>query len=298
MFHFSLAGIRSMKLFTTLLFLLGLNASVHATEPQNVPLKRVMILGYDDHAMEPFITRDGRYLLFNNLNQPPVNTDIHYAERQDDFTWRYRGKVGGINTPALEGCPTMDRAGKIFFVSPRSYPKTLCTIYSGNFKDGVVTDVRIVESISLKKPGLVNFDVDVSPDGKMLTFVDSHFTPGTGPTKADLVIAFWNGTQFVRSPDSARLLSQVNTAGLQYAPAISADKLTLYFTRMDHNSNFHGPQIYRATRSNVDSPFGSPQHMEGLGDFVEGPAFSANERLLYFHRTDGERFNLYAMQIP
>jgi len=287
-----------MKLFATLLFLLVLNAGDRATEPQTAMPKRVTIPGYDDHAMEPFITRDGRYLLFNNLNQPPVNTDIHYAERQDDFTWSYRGKVDGINTPALEGCPTMDRSGKMFFVSPRSYPKTLCTIYSGIFKDGVVTDVQIVESISLKTPGLVNFDVDVSPDGKMLTFVDSHFTPGTGPTKADLVIAFWNGTQFVRSPDSARLLSQVNTAGLQYAPAISADKLTLYFTRMDHNSNFHGPQIYRATRSNVDSPFGSPQHMEGLGDFVEGPAFSANERLLYFHRKDGERFNLYAVQIP
>jgi len=28
----------------------------------------VRIEGYDDHAMEPFLTRDGRVLLFNNSN--------------------------------------------------------------------------------------------------------------------------------------------------------------------------------------------------------------------------------------
>ena len=45
------------------------------------------------------------------------------------------------------------------------------------------------------------------------------------------------------------------------------------------------------------APFGQPEHVPGLGDYVEGPAFSADERLLYFHRKDGARFNLYAMPI-
>ncbi len=53
--------------------------------------QRVTIQGYNDHAMEPFITRDGRYLLFNNLNQPSVNTNLHYAERIDDVTFEYMG---------------------------------------------------------------------------------------------------------------------------------------------------------------------------------------------------------------
>ena len=259
--------------------------------------QRVVVAGYDDDAMEPFITRDGRYLLFNNLNAPTTNTDIHFASRQNDFTWLYRGKVSGINTTSLEGCPTMDRAGRMFFVSPRNYPQTLCTIYSGQFRDGQVTDVQMVESISRKQPGLVSFDVDVSPDGTTLVFVDSRFLPLVGPLFSDLVIAQWDGTRFIRSPDSARFLAQVNTSSLEYSPTISDDKLTLYFTRYSRVFGYKGPQIFRAIRPLPSAPFGKPEHMEGLGEFVEGTALSADERLLYFHRKDGKRFNLYAIPV-
>jgi Tol biopolymer transport system component len=259
--------------------------------------RRVLITGYDDHAMEPFVSRDGRYLLFNNLNQAPANTDIHFAERQDDYTWRYRGKVNGINTPELEGCPTMDRAGKLYFVSPRNYGATRCTIYTGDFTEGSVTNVQLVESISLKQPLMVNFDVEVSPDGRTLFFVDSRFWPLLGPAWAHIVIAHREGDRFVRDPDSARLLREVNTGKMQFAPAISSNGLTLYFTRFDRPSGFAGPQIFRTVRASEAAPFGAPEHVPGLGDYVEGPAFSANERLLYFHRKDGARFNLYAVPI-
>jgi hypothetical protein len=43
----------------------------------------VTIRGYQDDAMEPFLSRDGKILFFNNLNEPSVNTDIHYAVRID-----------------------------------------------------------------------------------------------------------------------------------------------------------------------------------------------------------------------
>lgn len=267
-------------------------------DSQSEQPKRVEITGYDEDAMEPFISRDGRYLLFNNLNEPTTNTDIHFAERKDDFIWFYRGKVSGVNTPALEGCPTMDRAGRMFFVSPRNYAQSLCTIYTGIFNAGNVTEVQIVEPISRKKPGIVNFDVDVSLDGKTLIFVDSRFKPNVGPQSADLVIASWDGTQFVRLPDSTRILSQVNKpSALQYAPTISADTLTLYFTRFDRRLRFKGPQIYRAIRLATNAPFSQLVHLEGLGEYVEGTAFSADERLLYFHRKDGNRYNLYAIPI-
>ncbi len=285
--------------FPAILIALILCGQIFAADVPLDPPRRVVIDGYDDHAMEPFITRDGRYLLFNNLNRPSTNTDIHFAERKDDFTWTYRGKVDGINTPELEGCPTLDRAGRIFFVSPRNYPTTLCTIYSGQFRDGNVTDVQMVESISRKEPGIVNFDVEISPDGKTLIFVDSRFKPGAGPQTADLVLALWDGARFVRSPESARTFKEVNKpAALQYAPTISADGLTLYFTRFDRASGFPGPQIYRSTRSSAQAPFGPPVHVKGLGDFVEGTAFSPDEHRLYFHRKDGERHNLYAVSLP
>ncbi len=268
-----------MKLFVLFTLLVSaLGRSRAADEIVPAPPQRVTIEGYDDDAMEPFVTRDGRYLLFNNLDKEPVNTDIHFAERKDDFHWIYRGKVNGLNTSALEGCPTMDRPGKMYFVSPRDYAKTFCTIYSGLFKDGSVTNVQAVESISRKTPGIVNYDVDVSPDGNTLTFVDSLFKPNSGPQWASLVIAHWDGSKFLRSPDTAGLLDSVNKPGaLQYAPAMAGDLRTLYFTRFDRKSGFGGPQIYRTTRATADAPFGSPSHLKGLGYFVEGPAFSADE---------------------
>jgi hypothetical protein len=84
---------------------------------------------------------------------------------------------------------------------------------------------------------------------------------------------------------------------LQYAPTISDDTLTLYFTRFDRHAGFPGPQIYRSTRPAADAPFGQPVHLAGLGNYVEGSALSPDERLLYFHRQDGQRFDLYAVRI-
>src|SRR5262245_51215254 len=87
--------------------------------------ERITIRGNSDHAMEPFIARDGRYLFFNNSNDPSVNTNLHYAERINDLTFEYKGEVAGVNTRALEGVPTMDKNGDFYFVSTRSYKETL-----------------------------------------------------------------------------------------------------------------------------------------------------------------------------
>src|SRR5262249_29208167 len=78
--------------------------------------ERVTIRGYNDHAMEPFITRDGRYLFFNNSNDPSTNTNLYYGERIDDVTFEFKGEIAGINTRALEAVPTMDRNGNLYFV--------------------------------------------------------------------------------------------------------------------------------------------------------------------------------------
>jgi hypothetical protein len=71
-------------------------------DSQSEQPKRVEITGYEDDAMEPFISRDGRYLLFNNLNEPATNTDIHFAERKDDFTWLYHINIAGEEEPVEE----------------------------------------------------------------------------------------------------------------------------------------------------------------------------------------------------
>lgn len=254
--------------------------------------RRVTLLGYDGDAMEPFLSRDGRYLLFNNLNDPKVNTNLHYAERVDDLTFRYRGEVAGVNTQALEGVPSLDRRNTLYFVSTRSYESSLSTVYRGQFADGRVSGVELVPGVSRRQAPMVNFDVDVSPDGDTLYFVDARFGR-SGPETADLVVAERRGAGFVRRSDSAALLQQVNTDALEYAPCISADGLTLLFTRARLGLVGGSVAIYIARRAHATEPFGPPQRLAALEGLVEAPTFTPDERAIYFHRKDGAKYGIY-----
>jgi len=177
------------------------------TNPQ-----RVTVLGYSDHAMEPFISRDGKYLFFNNSNDPAVDTNLHWAERIDDLTFQYNGEIGGVNTSKLEGVASMDFNGVFYFVSTRSYDQTASTIHRGSFDNGTVTGVELAPEVSTATPGIVNFDAEISPDGKTLYFVESRFSASGQPQTADILIAPWIGSTFVRDPNSAAIMKEVNTS--------------------------------------------------------------------------------------
>jgi Tol biopolymer transport system component len=155
--------------------------------------------------------------------------------------------------------------------------------------------VQLVAGVSRQIPGQVNFDAEISPDGETLYFVDSQFG-ATGPETADIVIAVRNQQQFQRLSNSATLLQQVNTAALEYAPAISADGLTLFFTRLDQSQNPPQPAIYRTTRSRADLPFDPPQRLPLTG-FVEAATFSPDERSIYFHKREGAKFVLMQLKL-
>jgi hypothetical protein len=256
--------------------------------------QRVTILGYSDHAMEPFIARDGRYLFFNNSNDPAVNTNLHWAERIDDLTFQYRGEIGGVNTPALEGVPSMDRNNVFYFVSTRDYNQTLSTIYRGTFANGVISGIELVSGLSALTPGMVNFDAEISPDGNTLYFVDSQFSGGV-PVTADIVIAERSGTGFSRLGNSAAILQQVNTPSLlEYAPSISASGLELFFTRLEGSD----AAIYTATRTDTSSPFGAPRKIQAITGFAEGPTLSPDEKSLYYHKRESNLFVIYRVTRP
>ena len=58
----------------TLLGLICLPAETRELQPGDFANRqRVTILGYNDHAMEPFISRDRKYLFFNHSNDPDVD---------------------------------------------------------------------------------------------------------------------------------------------------------------------------------------------------------------------------------
>lgn len=251
--------------------------------------RRVTIRGYDGDAMEPFVTRDGRFLLFNNRNDPRTNTNLHFAARVDDLTFEYRGEVKGVNTPALEGVPSIDGAGNLYFISTRSYAQTLSTLYRGRFAGGSVSAIELVGGVSRRQPGIVMFDAEVSADGSTVWVVDGEFSGGPDPRTADIVIAVREGSAFRRLPASAEILKNVNTKALEYAPAVSRDGLELFFTR----SESAAPAIYRAARPSEREPFGAPARVAAITGFVEAPALSPDGRALYYHKLEGGRFVIY-----
>ncbi|MFQ5900963.1 MAG: TolB family protein [Thermodesulfobacteriota bacterium] len=260
----------------------------------------VTINGYNGDAMEPFISRDGKYLFFNNSGS---TKDLFYAIYLDDTTFQYWDAITAINTPFVDGAPTMDETNTFYYISNANYnpPTTFDTLYMGTWNGSTVTGSTPVTGLAITTPGMVNFDIEVSPDGSTLYFNDGDFTGGNNmPDTANIVIAVNSGSGFTRDPNSATIMANVNTGNnLEYAPAISADGLELFFTRFDQNtSEVH---IYRAVRADTGSPFEVPQLVSAIeGSLVEGPSLSPDEKSLYYHRrnTNTGAFEIYRVTRP
>jgi hypothetical protein len=242
--------------------------------------------------MEPFLTRDGRVLLFNNRNDSSQNTNLHWSGRKDDLTFSYRGEISGVNTSALEAVPSVDRDGNLYFVSNRSYDQSLSTIYRAKFEKGAASALELVEGVSRKTPGWVNFDAEISADGKTLYFVDSYFGMANQPQNATLVIAKRSERGFQRLAEGPRILANVNSDSLQYAPDVSADELELFFTRVKRVESAAEPAIFRAVRQSLNEPFSIPQRVSAIQGFAEASTLSPDGRSLYYHTLVNGRFRI------
>jgi hypothetical protein len=251
----------------------------------------ITISGYSASAMEPFISPVGRYLFFNNSNDPGVNTNLQFAERTGTLTFRYLGELPGANSDVLDAVPSMDSAGHFYFTTVRDYGRTLNSLYTGEFNGKGVANVRPVPGdISPSIPGTINMDAGVSPDGQTLYISRAVIVPNApAPAKSGLLVARLKGEMFSIDPDSARILKNINTGDLQYAPAISADGLELYFTRASQTS----VSIMVATRTSANDPFGEPAALRQLLGFVEAPSISLDRKEMFFHKKVGNTFVIY-----
>lgn len=256
----------------------------------------VEILGYSGSAMEPFVSRDGRYLLFNDFDEARGDKDLEWAERAGGGSFRYRGPIVGVNTRAVEGAPSLDRDGTLYFISTRSYDRTLSTVYRASFRNGRAGGVRLVPGLAEPHRGLVIFDAEISADGRQLFCAEGDFSAGGEPKSATIFVAERDrdGLGFTRLRESARLLANVNVGALQYAPSTSADGLELFFTSVSRDS-LDTPvfSIERATRPRTDVPFGKPRRITAINGFSEGPSISSDGLSLYFHHRVGRNFRIY-----
>jgi len=260
----------------------------------------VTINGYSGDAMEPFISRDGAYLFFNNAGGP-TDKDLFYATFVNDATFQYQGTIAAINTTAVDGVPTMDNTDTFYYVSTASYspPTTYDTLHAGIWTGSTVTGSAPLAGLAIATPGIIYFDIEVSPDNSTLYLSKGDFTGGGGaPSAADIVIVVNSGGVFTLDPNSAGIMANVNSGKLEYAPAISANGLELFFTRLDLSTT--DARIFRAVRSSKSSVFGVPQLVSAITGFVEGPAFSPDEKSLYYHRlnTSTGHFEIYRVTRP
>ena len=251
----------------------------------------VQVLGYDDNegnsndAMEPFISRDGNFLFFNNSNAA-ATTNLFWATRIDDVTFQYQGEIGGeVNSSGpLDAVASMDSSGNFYFITTRSYGSTgspgyLSTIYSGPFADGTVTSVNSVPGVAAPRMGLVNFDEEISADGNTLYFTQGNYATGN-LTSTTMMIATLQGGNFVVDPNSAKIMKAINDRHLNYAADTSADELEFFFTRTNLKT---GPAIYMATRKSTSKPFGKPKKIHAIAGFAEAPSISPDDLSLYYH---------------
>lgn len=249
--------------------------------------QQVEISGYAGDIMEPFISRDGATLFFNNRNDPPDKTDLYWAERIDALHFRYRGPVDSANSPALDGVPSAGADNTLCYVSLRSYAETLATIYCGKWTGRDIANVTLQAHAAPLIPGRVVFDVEVSTGGDYAILADGQFTGGPVPAAANLRLARRDGG-FRLDPSADGLFAKVNTAALEYAPGLSADGLTLCFTRMERNS----PSLWITKRPTGEAAFGAPQPLSSITGFVEACTF-APDGAIYFHRQTGGRYTLW-----
>lgn len=292
-----------LKFFIPLL-LLGVLTTCKKSDPvpQSRPIsfgnpQKVNVTGYDDHLMEPFLSRDGTTLFFNNSNAPDAITNIHYALRVDKLNFIYQGELIGINTSALEGVPTMDETGKFYFVSTRSYFSTLASLYKGDYENGAVTNIELIPGLSKNQPGWLNFDVEVSKDGNHLFFVDGRFDENGGPHEANLVLASKNSSGEFERVTGQNIFKYINTKDLEYAACISADIMELYFTRIKAPISIHSvPEIFVATRESTSAPFSQPYKIDVITGFVEAATISPDGIKIYYHKLEEDKYQLYMVE--
>lgn len=246
-------------------------------------------------AMEPFISSNGNYLFFNNLNDG-INTKLFYATKINDSTFNYIGELTGANQttpPHLDAVADMDSNGNFYWTSTRNYPTELNNLFHGTFNVGNVIDIERVEGdFNMNTPGWLVMDHGISLDGQFLYFNNARFDDANcqGPCETTLGVAQKNNAStFSTLPNSASILQNINDANyIYYAPCISSDNLELYFTRYLKGQITSGTifEICVAVRSNSLSEFSIPKVLfsEVISNLIEAPTLTLDKNIIYYHR--------------
>lgn len=255
----------------------------------------VRINGLTFDAMEPFISPDGNYLFFNNINDG-VDTKLFYATKINDSTFTSVVELTGTTQTAeyhLDAVADMDSNGNFYWTSTRDYPEELDNLFYGIFNSGNVSDIeRVRGDFNIGIPGWLIMDHGISLDGQYLYFNNARFDDQncTGPCETRLGIAKKvNATTFNTLPNSTSILQNINDDDyVYYAPCISSDNLELYYTRYLKGTITASTvlEICVAVRKNVVDSFSIPKVLfsETISDLIEAPTLTTDKNVIYYHK--------------
>jgi Tol biopolymer transport system component len=259
--------------------------------------EKVEILGYSGDTMEIGISPDGRYLLFNDRNKD--DKDMHWSIRIDDRSYRYQGKVKNTVSQKVDGTPSFDAKGNVYFTTLKNYPDSNKSIYTARFRDGVaMAPVPVNGNIYVKlkkrsKQYWISLDPDISDDGRFLFYSEGRFIPGVGfPYPFNVRGAVKIDNEFIKIDD--QILKEINTDNLEYAPTVSSDGLEIFFARIGKvNGMPKMVGIFTARRKSINEPFFRPEKIIAITGNVEAPVLSGDENKLYYHRMEHGVFKVY-----
>jgi len=259
--------------------------------------EQVTILGYDGYAAEPGISKDGTLLLWNDSESPsPPNKDIHWATRVDDITFQYQGKVSNINTDLVDGTPSFDTDGNLYYTSQATYFTDFKSMYSGVFDvaSGTVLAPQVLEGdIYVGAVGWVSVDPEISPDGNDLYYSEGFWEGSSLPNPFQVRHAVKNGDLYIQ--DNSTLVN-IDSTNLRYAPAISSDGLELFFTEIPMvggSPDIGNNGIYRARRNTTSEPFSVPKRIGAITSFAEAPTITQDGSTMYFHKKVGSEMKIF-----
>ena len=271
----------------------------------------VTINGISFDSMEPFISSDGNYLFFNNLNDG-INTKLFYSTKINDSTFNYAGELTGTNqstVPHLDAVADMDSKGNFYWTSTRNYPAELDNVFRGSFNLGKVIDIeRVHGDFNMNTPGWLIMDHGISLDGQFLYFNNARFDDANcqGPCETTIGVAQKiNASTFNTLPNSVSILQNINDADyIYYAPCISSDNLEIYFTRylkgqITSSTVF---EICIAVRNNSTDQFSIPKVLfsEVISGLIEAPTLTTDKSIIYYHRktTDSHKIVMRYRNFP
>ncbi|HEX8691897.1 MAG TPA: hypothetical protein VF746_05740 [Longimicrobium sp.] len=195
------------------------------TEPEPAPFS-----GTGSSDREPFVTADGRRLLFGSNRPHPDKTDrasydLWVVERRPDGSWGAPERLPApISTEASELHPVLTASGALYFSSNRPGGLGLNDVWRSRWENGRWSEPENLGP-AVNSPQAES-NAYVTPDERAIVIVSDSRPGGLGGDDLWLSVRGADG----RWTPARHLPAPVNSFEYEYGPTVSPDGRWLYFT--------------------------------------------------------------------